>query len=270
MELVSIGLGVLVLLVLGGLGAYVGKLFRSSIIAGLLFAGTIALAFMAYRYMGPWVALTLALKSPGNPLYAIAQRSPDVSDMLQLELYNAYLRGGQAEMERKARELGREYIREQNIFLGVANADDATVNETFSFFRMVLARGETAAPEKCGEFLGGGTTVAFEDLGLTSDERTQANATMTKILSLPKADDRTAPPPWARDGGPALQAILRRLMGGRDFDPELIDRNPAELDRDQKIMKCKTVNRLFEALDGAPEPARLRLIRGLFARMGQS
>lgn len=259
---VSLIVGILVAAFFAALAIFAGRFARSHWVTGGLSILAIAIGAIAFRYAGPWVGLTLAMRMSGNPLYAIAQQNADAADVIKLQLYNAYMAGGEAAMREKAQELGREYLREANVFAAVAEADNATVEEAFLLFKMIVARGAASAPEKCGQFLSRAPGVTAHDLGLTPEEKAQANETITKIISLPRPDGVQNDGAGRRPRG-ALRDIWERGGGY-----EIFNRAPSEMSPADYAEKCRVVSEILTNAERLPPVIRVQALRGLFTRMG--
>lgn len=276
MEIVSIGTGAVLALIGLGLGWLIsGWLPGRALGTGVMVLLILGLGFAGYRIIGPRLALEAAFRTPGNPLSALAQSNPDMAGRLKQEMLEAYYQGGEAEMTRRARDMARGYIRGSNAFVNVSRADDQTVNQVFSTFAMLIRKAYAAGGDACADFLAGQGDPTLAALNLSESERQQAIDMFSTLMGLsgqPTARPYAAPPPPLFGDGP-LAEFIRGFMNRRsqgDIDPMLLGRAPAGLSSEEKGRQCRTVLAIFDAIDGAREPIRTRIIRGLFERLGQA
>lgn len=277
LETVSIVTGALMALIGLGLGWLLSRWLPGRALGtGIMVLLILGLGFAGYRVFGPRVALEIAFRAPGNPLSELAKTNPEMAARLKQDMLEAYYRGGEAEMARRARDLARGYIKSSNAFVNVARADDQTVNQVFNTFAMLIRKANTTSPEVCADILSGqGEPNLAASLNLTAEEQQAALDMFTLLVRLaaePEAAPVNAPPPPLFGDGPLaqfIQGFLERRAQG-DIDPLLLGRGPAGLSSEEKGRQCRTVVAIFDAIDGAREPIRTRIIRGLFERLGQA
>lgn len=276
METVSIVTGALMALIGLGLGWLLSRWLPGRALGtGIMVLLILGLGFAGYRVLGPRVALEIAFRAPGNPLSELAKTNPEMAARLKQDMLEAYYQGGEAEMARRARDLARGYIKSSNAFIKVARADDLTVNQVFNTFAMLIRKANAAGGDACADFLAGQGDPTLGALNLSAEERQQAMDMFSTLMGLsgePSAPPYAAPPPPLFGDGP-LAEFIRGFMNRRsegDIDPMLLGRGPAGLSAEEKGRQCRTVLAIFDAIDGAREPIRTRIIRGLFERLGQA